>query len=356
MGEQRVNVMISTDPQGQGGVASVVKTMLAQPFAQHWQIRHIASHQAGNKLTLLWVFAQALLQLLALRLKGKPGIAHIHMASRGSFSRKYLLARLAKALGFKIVIHLHGAQFDQFYEKECDSKRQSQVQQLFYLADSTVVLGHKWRDWLYSKFPSVRNVRIIYNPGPEHVAQHCPDGGQTIVFLGRLGERKGVSDLINALPLVAAQIPDINMIFGGDGDISYYQQLAEKSGVSSKARFIGWVGPQEKFSLLASASVFVLPSYNEGFPVGIIEAMACEVPVVASTVGGIPDAITHEKEGLLIEPGDRAALAGALIRLLTDKELAQRLSANAKQKYLQNFSCEAIMPLWHELYMEISNG
>lgn len=356
MSRRQINVMISTDPRGQGGVASVVNTILAHPFSAEWNIRHITSHRAGSKLTLLCVFLLSIFKLILLRLKGKPGVAHVHMASRGSFSRKDVLAKIARWLGFKVIIHLHGAQFDQFYEQECSVDKQRKIRQLFNTAESVVVLGQQWKSWICKTFPSARNVRIIYNPGPVTLCNRTPSLTPTILFLGRLGERKGVPDLLYALPEVVTKIPSVKLVLGGDGDIPHYQKLAETLGIANNVEFKGWVGPEEKFSLLASASAFVLPSYNEGFPVGIIEAMACEVPIVATTVGGIPDAITSEQEGLLIQAGDKAALSQALTRILIDSELVEFFSRNAKQKYLNNFSADAVMPIWHDLYTEILNA
>lgn len=352
----RANVMISTDPTGQGGVASVVNTMLAQQFSKDWQIKHIASHRAGSKLTLLMVFINALCKLTLIRMFNEPGVAHIHMASRGSFSRKALLARWASFLGFRILLHLHGAQFDQFYERECSPAKQQKVAKLFYLADMVVVLGDKWFHWVSQTFPAVKQLKIVYNPGPSVTLPRQLSSTPTLLFLGRLGERKGVHDLIAALPEVIQRVPDLKIILGGDGDLERFRRQAESAGILSHIEFAGWIGSERKFQLLASSTAFVLPSYNEGFPVGIIEAMACGIPIVATTVGGIPDAITDGQEGLLVPAGDISALSQALIRVLTNHTLAHQLSSQAKQKYAQNFSCDAIMPLWDQLYMEISNG
>jgi polysaccharide biosynthesis protein VpsI len=218
-----------------------------------------------------------------------------------------------------------------------------------------VVLGDKWFRWVLHTFPAVKKLKIVYNPGPSITLPRQPSNTPTLLFLGRLGERKGVHDLIEALPAVIKQVPDLKIILGGDGDLERFRLQAESAGILSHVEFAGWIGSERKFQLLASSTAFVLPSYNEGFPVGIIEAMACGIPIVATTVGGIPDAITDELEGLLVEAGDIEALSKALIKILTDETLAQQLSAQAKQKYQQNFSCDAIMPLWQQLYMDISN-
>jgi polysaccharide biosynthesis protein VpsI len=352
---QKINLMIGTDPKGQGGIAAVEQTMLHQPLAKNWQIQFVASHKSATKVGLLFIFLTAFFRIFALRLTGKPGFAHIHLASRGSFSRKALLAQWAKFLGFRILLHLHGAQFDQFYERECSPVKQLKVAKLFDLADLVVVLGDKWFRWVLHTFPAVKKLKIVYNPGPSITLPRQPSNTPTLLFLGRLGERKGVHDLIEALPAVIKQVPDLKIILGGDGDLERFRLQAESAGILSHVEFAGWIGSERKFQLLASSTAFVLPSYNEGFPVGIIEAMACGIPIVATTVGGIPDAITDELEGLLVEAGDIEALSKALIKILTDETLAQQLSAQAKQKYQQNFSCDAIMPLWQQLYMDISN-
>ncbi|WP_197490099.1 glycosyltransferase family 4 protein [Rheinheimera sp. SA_1] len=353
---KKINLMIGTDPKGQGGIAAVEQTMLEQPLAKNWQIQFVASHKSATKIGLLLIFLAAFFRIFALRLTGVPGFAHIHLASRGSFSRKALLAKWASFLGFRILLHLHGAQFDQFYESECSPVKQQKVAKLFYLADLVVVLGDKWFHWVSHTFPAVKKLKIVYNPGPSVTLPRQLNSTPTLLFLGRLGERKGVHDLIEALPEVIKLVPDLKIILGGDGDLDRFRLQAESAGILSHVEFAGWIGSERKFQLLSSSTAFVLPSYNEGFPVGIIEAMACGIPIVATTVGGIPDAITHGQEGLLVPAGDISALSQALISVLINQTLAQQLSSQAKHKYEQNFSCDAIMPLWDQLYMEISNG
>lgn len=351
----RVNVMISTDPAGQGGVASVVKSMLADSFSADWQIRHIVSHRAGSKLSMIWIFLLALCKLTLLRLLHKPGITHIHLASRGSFTRKYIIGCWASRLGFKIILHLHGGEFDQFYQRECSSAKRLKVSYLFEKARTVVVLGDKWRTWVVSTFPQTRDVQIIYNSGPGVVKCHQVEARSGIVFLGKLADSKGVPDLIKSFSAVIKEFPEVKLILGGEGKVSEYNQLASSLAVDSNITFAGWIEPDEKFALLSSAAVFVLPSYNEGFPISILEAMACGCTIIATDVGGIPEAISHDVEGILVAPGAISALSDAIIKILDDPVYANKLSDNAKHKYDMYFSSQAIMPLWQQLYTEILN-
>ena len=151
-------------------------------------------------------------------------------------------------------------------------------------------------------------------------------------------------DLIAALPTVLAEIPDLRVVLGGDGDASRFSQQALAAGVLGSIEFAGWIGKERKFQLLATCSAYVLPSYNEGFPVGIIEAMSAGIPIVASNV---------QQEGLLIPAGDVTALANAIIRVLSEQELASRLANNSLVKFQREFSCGSIMPQWQQIYEDL---
>lgn len=352
----KINVMISTDPKGHGGVASVVNAMLSQKFSADWNIRHIISHRTGSKFTVLLSFLKSYLQLIFIRLRVNPGIAHIHLASRGSFTRKYLLAKLAVILGFEVIIHLHGGQFDNFYEYECNNKQKLKVIRLFNSARTIIVLSTQWKSWVCQNFPFANDVRIIYNFVSITALNRNPSIAPTILYLGRLNHKKGVLDLLNALPSVVSKVPDVKLILAGDGDICNYKNYASLLGISKHVEFTGWIDEDKKISLLSKVSALTLPSYSEGFPVVIIEAMAFGLPVVASTVGGIPDAITHGKDGLLFKAGDIVSLSDSLIEVLTNQVLANRLGSCAKQKYVNCFSCAAVMPHWYSLYTDILNG
>ncbi len=111
---------------------------------------------------------------------------------------------------------------------------------------------------------------------------------------------------------------------------------------------------EHKVNLLNSSDVYVLPSYNEGFPMGVLEAMSSGVAVVSSTAGGIPDAISNHEDGLLIEPGDVDALAEALIEMISNRKMNYDYSLNAKIKFDNCFSINAIEPQLNDIYEKLS--
>jgi glycosyltransferase involved in cell wall biosynthesis len=128
---------------------------------------------------------------------------------------------------------------------------------------------------------------------------------------------------------------------------------AERLGIGARVEVLGWVVGDQKRRLLESATVYVLPSYNEGLPMGILEALSCGLPVVASDVGGIPDAVTDGVEGFVVPAGDVAALGGALRKLLSDSDLRRRCSGAAIEKARTSFATGAVIPQLGAIYQRL---
>lgn len=150
-----------------------------------------------------------------------------------------------------------------------------------------------------------------------------------VVFLGRLHVQKGLDVLLRALALV----PEARLVLAGDGpEREPLRRLAQRLGVADRVTFLGFVPRAAVPGLLASADVQVLPSIYEELGTAVLEGMRIGVPLVASETGGLPSLVTHGVTGLLVPPGDAAALAGALRRLLADRELAARLADQARRE------------------------
>jgi len=159
-----------------------------------------------------------------------------------------------------------------------------------------------------------------------------------ILFLGRLGERKGTFDLVRAFAALAARFPHARLVCAGDGAIAEIKSLASSLGVSDRVDCPGWLSAEAARSELARAEVFALPSYAEGLPMALLEAMAAGKPVVVGSVGGIPSVVSNDVNGVLVRPGDQAALVVALGRLLGDAQLRRRLGFAARQTIEDGYS------------------
>ncbi len=151
-----------------------------------------------------------------------------------------------------------------------------------------------------------------------------------VIYLGRLKKYKNVDHLIQAMAIVREEVPDARLVIVGTGDRRRALEVLTRSmGLDDAVRFTGFVSEEEKLRLLTRAEVAACPSSKEGWGITVIEANACGVPVVAARVPGLRDAVVDGETGVLVSPGDREAMARALIGLLRDREERERLAGNA---------------------------
>jgi glycosyltransferase involved in cell wall biosynthesis len=183
-----------------------------------------------------------------------------------------------------------------------------------------------------------------------------PDAIHQILFVGRLDERKGLRYLLEALPLVLKE-QSVRLRIVGRGILeNEIESQCTAMGLNKFVDFLGFVSKDELAEEYASCSIFVLPAIvdskgdTEGLGIVLIEALAHEKPVVASAVGGIIDVIQSGKTGLLVPEKDPPALAHAIISILADPELSQRLGRAGLQDIQTRFSWTRIVPLWQDTF------
>ncbi|RYU67903.1 glycosyltransferase family 1 protein [Aliivibrio finisterrensis] len=353
--KKRINITVATGMHEMGGIATVLN-ILNNGFFQQWNMRHVTTHTNASRLfglNKIFLFIFALIKLVWFLTFYHVGVVHIHIASRGSYKRKSLIIRLAKLFNAKVILHLHGAEFQEFYNNECSPDKQQHIRKTFDLADAVIVLSTQWYSWMTTIVSDPTKVHVVYNAVETlELNRNNVEQGR-ILFLGRLGERKGVKDLINAFTIVVKNHPHARLTLGGDGDIDTFKQHVERLGISDNVDFLGWVAGEQKNLWLSKADVYCLPSYNEGFPMGVLEAMSANIPVVASTAGGIPDAIKDGVDGLLIEAGDVEKLAAHLELMISNRNLNTTFSTTAKKKFIKNFSKQAVFPELDKIYTEL---
>jgi len=178
------------------------------------------------------------------------------------------------------------------------------------------------------------------------------DKNIVINFTGRIVGRKGLDILIPAFARNSELTLSSRLLIVGTGP---YEQRAKEMvsdlGIGDKVRFLGHSSEVARY--YQTSDIFVLPSYAEGMPNSLLEAMACGLPVIASRIGGVVDVVEDGKSGILFEPGNVSELASAIVRLLRDDELRQRLGTEARKRIVENFSIEKVAEEYIELYEEI---
>lgn len=347
-------VMLGTSLNTQGGISSVLLVYKAAGLLERHAIELIATHADGSPSRKIAVFLEGLRKYFKLLLLGRIAAVHVHMSSRASFWRKSLFLFPAFLSRTPTILHLHGSEFAVFYEHECGRIAKGFVRFVFNHVSRVVVLSDVWRHWV-SGMCNNSHVLAIYNPVelPSTRALFEARDEQTLLFLGRLGERKGSYDLLRAVARISADFPDLRLLMGGDGEIDKVRKEAQRLGIADRVGLLGWVKGPDKTALLNRASVYILPSYNEGLPMGVLEAMAAGLPVISTTIGGIPEAVTDGVEGYLVKPGDIDALAAALRRVLSDSNLRRQMGEAAWLKIESVFSVDRIVPQIEALYREL---
>jgi glycosyltransferase involved in cell wall biosynthesis len=201
------------------------------------------------------------------------------------------------------------------------------------------------------------SVRLPARPAPEVVAGlrerlRIPHGSPTVLAVGRLSREKGHAFLIEALATLRRQYPrDVRLVLVGDGpERGNLEAAVRAAGLGEVVQFAGHTTDVQPFYAMCDA--LALPSLSEGSPNVVLEAMAAGLPIAATAVGGVPEIVENEVSGLLVKPANAAALADALVRLLTDGALARRLSASAMERVTRSFTPEAFRRSLLEIYGE----
>ncbi len=187
----------------------------------------------------------------------------------------------------------------------------------------------------------------MYRPNPERRAE----GEKTLLHISNFRPVKRVLDCIRILELVRREAP-ARLLMAGDGpDRSPAERLARELGIERHVTFLGKQDHMER--LIPQAHVLLLPSELEAFGLAALEAMACGVPPVATSAGGVPDLIEHGVTGFMEPPGDIAAQARDVVRLLTDDDAYQRMAKAARDAAVRRFSTSLIIPMYERHYEEV---
>lgn len=263
------------------------------------------------------------------RAAGAGAVVHIH----GSRLGLAWLIPHAAACGVPVVYSDHGA-IETAGRAGAPRRAQHLVAASAFTCHSRVAA-----EALSARLSSPRPVAITRAivPGPTSGSMASPGNpGATVrmVYLGRLDARKGVDVLLRALALVVQQEPGVELTIAGDGAARPgLEALADELGLHAVVTFRGRFAHEALAEVLEGADVVVHPSLEEGLPVAVLEGMAYGKVVVATAVGGTPDVITTGENGMLVPPGDAAALAEALLTVVRDLALRARLAAAARRSF-----------------------
>lgn len=350
-------LMLGPSIDAQGGMATVERNIIEAVKRSGDSIDFLSTFQDGGKPKKLVIAAGAYARYLMC--VGRFDLVHVHMASRGSFERKKVFMRTAFRRGIPVLLHLHGSEFGVYFDECTDSKR-DEIRDVFGRCSGVIVLSEEWRDFVVAnRLCEESNVRVLHNAVVVPAENLTDYSNRRILFMGRLNDRKSPDILLRAAKEVLRDFPDTSFSFGGDGDVNRYRRLASELGISDRCNFLGWLSGAERESNFRKASVYCLPSRNEGMPMSVLEAMSYGLATVTTPVGGIPQVIEDRTNGLLVPVGDYEALATVLKGLLADEPFKRRLGeagrATIESRFGMKSFIEQLMAIYDSTMAENSN-
>lgn len=339
-----------------GGMSSVMKNYINSGLSKKLNLIYISTNIESKLIKKLNWMIKGLVKYI-LNIRGVH-IVHIHMAERGSFYRKSIYIIIAKLLKKKVVVHFHGAEFDEFYYEESNNIERKYITYILNKADTHIALGEEWKSKIkkYTSAPI-----IVLNNAVRTLKENVyTNKSVNITMLGRLERRKGTFDLLDIADEIISEFNTVNILLAGDGDLSKVKELVSTKVHKDNIKVFGWVNKEQIKEILSNTLIFTLPSYNEGMPMAILEAMSFGVPLVVSDVGGIPSVVEHNTNGYLIKAGDKSDLKESLLKLLHNKEKREYMSLNNFNKINNDFNLhkniDKLYELYKKLYEDIKEG
>ncbi len=347
--------MCSSSLKVKGGMVSVVKNYLNYPHWEGVKINYVPTHIEANKFVLMVYFAVACIRILWLALCERPDVAHLHVAERGSFYRKAFLVRALRRLGIRVILHHHGAEFELFYNS-LSPKGKQYVNKILRMADLNIVLSRHLVSMITDKTPEAK-VQVLYNAVYAPPANPYDIKADKVLFLGRLGQRKGVYDLLEAIRRTDKDLPEgVKFLLCGDGEVEEVSRKAKALGIEHRIAHVGWVDGKQKEDFMKQSMINVLPSYNEGLPMAILETMAQGIPNISTSIASIPEVLHDGKNAFLIRPGDVDALCRCLLKLVGDEDLRMAFSRKSYGLIKEVFSLDANIHKLKELYADMKGN
>lgn len=262
-----------------------------------------------------------------------PDVVHAHIAG------VYGLA--AAACGRPWLLTIHGIRHRELALRPGLGNRFRQ-RMIGYMERSTIARARHIiaiSPYVVEEFGSIMRAQIHHLENPidgRFFAVRNRERSNTVLFTGRIIPRKGAFELIQAIERVRRDIPDVRLRMAGGplesqapGYMSAIEDYVQARGLAERVTFLGQVGAEELLNEYAGCSLLALPSKQETAPMAIQEIMAAGKAVVSTRVGGIPHLVDHNRTGLLVAPGDVAELARAIVTLLSDSDLRQRMGRAA---------------------------
>lgn len=329
-------LVIGSARQSAGGVASVIKLMEKMPAWEHYSCRWLGTQIQRNYLWKLWYAVRS--WFVALFVVWRYDIVHFHtVPDRICLVIQMPIFLLALAGRKRIIMHIHMG----------NQLRNHTENRLFLWclerADLIILLAKKWERLFREEYSGIKTkTTVLYNACGEVPAVAPEEKTKTIIMAAYFNENKAPDLLLRAWQTLEDKYLDWRVYMLGNGEVARYKQMADEMSLSDTVKFTGYITGKEKEEYFRKASIYCMCSYEEGFPMVVLESWAYGICVVTTPVGGLPDVIEEGRNCLTFPFGDSDTLAERLECLMSDDQLRWNMMRNARELVMEGFSAEKI--------------
>lgn len=345
MDKNRRVLIVGSARESAGGVSSVIKLMEKMPVWKEFECYWLGTQIQRNYLWKLWYAVKA--NFMAFFIIWKFDIVHFHtVPDRLGLLIQMPILLLSIIARKKIIMHLHvGNQLK-------NNTNNKLFKWCLRRADLIVLLAKRWEQLFKDEYSDVKvPTAVLYNPCrimPEIKAQR----EKSIIYVGYMDDNKAPNILLEAV----ARMKDHKEFAGwkvsmlGNGEVDRFRKLADSLNLQNIVEFTGYITGEQKEEYFKKASCLVLCSYNEGFPMVVLEAWSYGIPVICTPVGGLPDVIVENKNCCTFDFGDVDGLVAKLYNLIGNEALRNEMSEFCRKFVKERFSLESINKLYESLY------
>lgn len=326
-------LILSPDLSVKGGVSSVVRSLMIEMEKRNIYVKNYSTYiDTLHPIMRVLYSLVRIFNFFAVLYPFRYDVFYLHVSAFGSFYRKFFYVVLLNFLRKTVILHQHAADLEIFLNKNRFNKW---LGKLVYRSSTKIFVLSENMGKITKKNTNNENIYIIENPisVPSFVRGNVDNvmGKVKLVFLGEIGKRKGIYDLIQAIAeLTDEQKNKLSVDIGGNKELDTLTSMIKANGLEKTCIIHGWVDGEKKLKLLKEATVFILPSYFEGVPISILEAMSYELPIISTNVAGIPEIVLHKYNGLIINPGDIEGLKQSILYFVENIELTNQYGKNSR--------------------------
>jgi glycosyltransferase involved in cell wall biosynthesis len=343
----------------QSGVSHHARTMLSSPLAQSYSMHYfqVGAHPADNFLIVVLKFMLNPFRFAWKLWSVLPAIVHFNPSfDRKSILRELIMVTICKIHNRRTIIQFHGGNISSVLK---NNRLPIYIKLIFKLASHIIVLTEIQKKSM-AAFCEKNKITVIPNMIDTSLfpkQKEKSNGYISILYMSKIEYQKGAFDVVEAISEVVKYHNHIDFIFAGDGpDLKKLKLICCENGCEEFIKFLGHVKDQRKITFLANGDIFLFPShYQEGMPYALLEAMAAGLPVIATNTGGIPEIISHNKNGLLVPLGQPDQLADAIFHLLKHPRKRKTFGKVNRQKAMSEFDINIVCDKFDRIYEKLSN-